>query len=158
MAAALVAMAARITAASRTYAQSRERALAIAERADRLRGRMLAARSRDEAAFAAVMGARGEDRQRALREASQAPLDVVCDALDIERLALEAFDLGNDHLASDLASAGEFASAALAASASNVRINHRALKDTALVEAQRAALERCERESARIVSEIRARA
>jgi formiminotetrahydrofolate cyclodeaminase len=155
MAAALVAMAARITAANPKYAEMREHAERISERADMLRAKLLEARHRDEAAFAAVMRTRGEERQRALHEAAQAPLAVMHDALDVERLALEATALQNPHLASDLGCAAEFAAAALKACAYNVRINHRSLKDAGTVTRQRSELERYERESAEVLDAIR---
>jgi formiminotetrahydrofolate cyclodeaminase len=153
--AALVAMAARITAGSPKHAEKRERALRIAQRADELRERLLLARDRDEAAFSAFMSARGDDRQTALREAAQAPLDAIALTLDVQRLAREALSLENPHLASDVGCAGEFASAAVEALAYNVRVNHRAMRDAAAVAEQSATLERYRRESATLLDELR---
>jgi formiminotetrahydrofolate cyclodeaminase len=155
--AALVAMAARITAASPKHAQRREQSLAIAQKADEVRCKLLAARERDEVAFSAFMNARGEDRQSALREAAQAPLDAMALALDVQRIALEALSLGNPHLESDLGCAGEFASAALAALSYNVRVNHRAMRDADTINEQTAKMEAYERESARLAAELRER-
>lgn len=157
MGAALVAMAARIIAANRTYSSKHEIAHRIAERADALRLSLLAARNRDETAFAAVMQSEGDERQNALREAAAAPLAVMHDALAVERLALDAFEFGNSHLESDLICAAEFAAAALRACALNVRINHRWMKDAPLVASQQDEAENYERESARILTAIRAK-
>lgn len=153
--AALVAMAARITAANPKYGESRDRALGIAQRADELRERLLAARERDETAFAAFMASRGDARQAALREAAQAPLDAMACALDVQRIAREALSLGNPHLASDLGCADEFAAAAVTALAFNVRVNHAAMRDAAVVAEQREQMETCERESATLRDSVR---
>ncbi|HUY41129.1 MAG TPA: cyclodeaminase/cyclohydrolase family protein [Candidatus Dormibacteraeota bacterium] len=156
--ASLVAMAARITAGNPRYAPQRGRAHGIASRADLLRERLLEAGSRDEDAFAAVVAARGDARQQALIRAAQEPLRAMSLALDVQRLAVEALDLGNPHLASDAASASEFAAAALAACAYNVRINHRAMNDRAVVDDQRNAMEAYETESAMLLRQAREKA
>jgi formiminotetrahydrofolate cyclodeaminase len=155
--AALVSMAARITAASPKHAERRERALQIAQRADELREKLFAARKRDEAAFSRFMATRDEERQKALREAAEAPLDAMAEALEVQRIALEALALENPHLASDIGCAGEFASAAVAALAYNVRVNHRAMRDAETVEMQAAKMEAYERESATLLTELRER-
>ncbi len=157
MGAALVAMAARITGENPKYAPEHALARRLVAQADALREKLIAARARDEAAFDAVMKSRGEGRRRALREAAQAPLDAMRDALEVERLALEAKTLGNPHLASDLICAAEFAAAAIAALAINVGINHRWLKDDAIVATQRNEMQRYERESSRLLRAMRGR-
>ncbi|MGH7738351.1 MAG: cyclodeaminase/cyclohydrolase family protein [Candidatus Tyrphobacter sp.] len=148
LAAALVAMAARITAGNRTYAQHEAAARRIAEQADALRAELLEASRRDEEAFAAVMASRGDARQAALARAAAEPLDAMGLALRVQRLAAQALELGNAHLASDLGVANELAAAALAGSAYNVRVNHRAMRDEALVASHVQRLEALERESA----------
>ncbi len=158
MAAALVAMASRITAANPKYAAQRTVALSLAALADTLRVQLLDARKRDEEAFAAVMAMRGEARQEALRAAAEAPLHAMRLALDVEQLAADALELNNPHLASDLGCAAELAAAALAACAYNVRVNHAAMRDAQTVAAQAEEMERYEREGSELLARIRAAA
>ncbi len=156
--AALVAMVSRITAGNPRYAHERDRAQSIATRADALRERLLEAGARDEDAYAAVVATRGDARQQALVRAAREPLHAMSLALDVQRLALETLDLGNPHLASDAASANEFGAAALAACAYNVRINHRAMNDPAVVARQRETMEACEAQSATLLRQGREKA
>ena len=156
MAAALVAMAARITAANPRYAARHALGVSIATLADTLRTQIVQAQTQDEEAFAAVMTTHGEARQEALLRAAKAPLHVMRLALDVEHLAAEALDLENPHLMSDLGCAAEFAAAALAASAYNVRINHRSMRDAQAIAVQVTEMERYERESAALLARIRA--
>jgi formiminotetrahydrofolate cyclodeaminase len=58
-------------------------------------------------------------------------------------------------LASDIGCAAEFAAAAVAACAYNVRVNHRAMRDSALVATQAVEMERYERESATLLRRVR---
>ena len=112
---ALVAMVARICAGSPKYDAARELTQRLIAQADALREKMLGDRVRDEAAFQAVVAARGnkETMQRALCEAAAVPLEGVSDALTALRLAAESIALGNANLISDLGCAAEFAYAAL---------------------------------------------
>ncbi|MBV8531736.1 MAG: cyclodeaminase/cyclohydrolase family protein, partial [Candidatus Eremiobacteraeota bacterium] len=59
-------------------------------------------------------------------------------------------------LASDAGCAAEFAAAAIAACAYNVRINHRYMHDGATVAAQEGRLERYERDATEILERARA--
>jgi formiminotetrahydrofolate cyclodeaminase len=68
---------------------------------------------------------------------------------------VNALDLNNANLVSDVGCAGEFAYAALAACAYNVRINHKFMKDESAVAEQRERLERFEREALALLSAIR---
>lgn len=158
MAASLVAMVGRITSENPKYASKRENARSIVERADRRRAELLEAASRDEAAFDAVMASRGDERQRALVRAAQEPLDAMELELDVAKLAEEALALENPHLASDAGVACELAAAALRASAYNVRVNHRFLKDAAVVSRQAAQLQAIEDESASVLRRVREKA
>jgi formiminotetrahydrofolate cyclodeaminase len=147
--AALCAMVARITAANERYATVRDEARAIVEAADVLRERFRAAQDVDEAAYGAVVEAsalskRTDDEKRARTDALQLALIGAAEAplaasgLCAEGIALgeRADALGNAHLVSDVECALHFFRAALAASVANVRINHRFIKDAAVVEAQ----------------------
>lgn len=105
----------------------------LSEAADALRTEMAVLREEDEKAFEAVVAARGDRdaTQRALTHAALAPLwgaQAACKALTLCERALA---LNNKHLVSDVGCAASFANAALEASAYNVRINHKYIKDPA---------------------------
>jgi formiminotetrahydrofolate cyclodeaminase len=149
MGAALCAMVARITAPSPRHAAVHSAAEAIAIDADRLRERFEAARPIDEAAYGAVVTAgalpkatehekavRTAELQRTLAGAAEAPLAVAGMCAEGIDLAGRAAALGNAHLISDVECALHFFRAALAASVANVRINHRFIKDEAVVQRQ----------------------
>lgn len=148
-------MVARITAQSPHHAAKRDAALRIVDQAERLRAALVEAGRRDEEAFAAVMASHGTQRQQALQRAAQEPLSAMRLERDVLRLAKDALALEHAHLTSDLGVAGELASAALAASAYNVRVNHRAMRDAEIVAQQRLDMEALERESDALVREIR---
>ena len=158
MAAALIAMVARITAGNPVHAHRADEAASIARDADALREAFLAARVADEAAYGGVVAAmalpktsasekaeRRDAVQHALAGAAAAPLRAAELALETLRLANRAAALGNAHLQSDVDCAYVFARASLTASALNVRINHAYLKDETLIEAQESALRAIER-------------
>jgi formiminotetrahydrofolate cyclodeaminase len=91
----------------------------------------------------------------ALRDAAQAPLDGASAALVLLHAVDELLQVPNHYLTSDVGCAGEFASAALAACAYNVRINHRFMNDRAAAQPQLATLARYEREAAALIEKIR---
>lgn len=161
-------MVARICSANPRYREHRDLTRALIARADELRLDLLRARPRDEAAFEAVVAAgtmpknTGEERelrrialQHALREAAEEPLRSAQRGLDVLRAASQALAIPNRNLASDLGCAAEFAYAALAACAYNVRINHRFMHDAETIRRQAQALERCEREALAVISAVR---
>ena len=161
---ALVGMVARICAGNPKYAAHRDLAGQIGAQADQLRVELDQARERDERAFRAVMEAsslpkdtanRRELIEAALREAAAEPLHAARLCLAIQRLAAQLLEIPNKNLASDVGCAAEFAAAALAACAYNVRINHRFMKDTQTVEAQANVLARYERVSSALLAAIR---
>jgi formiminotetrahydrofolate cyclodeaminase len=127
----------------------------LSVRADALRTRALEQSRRDERAFERVMATRGEERQAALTEAAEVPLEGMRIALDALHLSANALALGNANLLSDAGCAAEFAHAGLLGCAYNVRINHRFMRDEAVVNAQRAILERYEREATGLTAAIR---
>jgi len=166
--ASLVAMVARICSANPKYAAHRDLAVELVGQADTLREEFLRARERDEAAFDRVVSASAMPKtteaekqarrlalDQALLHAAAEPLNVARQALDVLRLAKSALDLENVNLVSDIGCAAEFAHAALAACAFNVRINHRFMKDRAAVDAQAHALQRSERDAAELLTRIR---
>jgi glutamate formiminotransferase/formiminotetrahydrofolate cyclodeaminase len=158
--AALIAMVARITAENPKYADRREEAEAIVERADALRASLLAAREADEIAYGGVVTATALPRetteqkerrtvalQAALRRAAQAPLETALLTLSVMELAAPCARLGNKHLTSDVFCAIDFTRSALTAAARNVRANHPYLHDLSIVSEQEARVEELLRRS-----------
>jgi glutamate formiminotransferase/formiminotetrahydrofolate cyclodeaminase len=148
-------MVARITARAERFAAVRSEADALADAADVLRERFSAAREVDEEAYGAVVAASAlpkstddEKRHRtialqaALIRAAEAPLAVAGMTAEGAALVRRAGALGNTHLVSDVECAAAFLHAALTASAANVRINHRFIKDATIVSEQDARLAR----------------
>lgn len=144
---ALTAMVARITGKS-------------PHRADALRERLQALREADEAAYARVVQAqhlpRGTEdekqaRTRALQEtlaaAATVPLRGARNAAALYPFVAALLDGTPPGLVSDLGCAAELAHAAVNCCAYNVRVNHRYLRDDALVQTQEHELARIERES-----------
>ena len=154
---ALVAMVARICAASPKYEAKRALASELIAQADCLREDFLKRKTRDERAFDAVVAARGdkEAMQRALAGAAAVPLEGVHAALETLRLAADAIELGNTNLMSDVGCAAEFAYAALLACAYNVRINHKFMKDEHLVATQRSELSELEKAAHPLLHAVR---
>jgi methenyltetrahydrofolate cyclohydrolase len=154
---ALVAMVARICAASPKYESVHGIAERLVAQADALRAQMLEYKALDEAAYDAVVAARGdkEAMQRALLHAAEVPLHGAQAALHALRLAGDALALRNANLISDVGCAAEFAHAAATACGYNVRINHKFMKNAETIAAQRAQLDRIERESDALLSGIR---
>lgn len=142
LAAALIAMVARISAGNPKYAQQQELAAELVARADELRAQLARARQRDENAFEEVIAAqalpkrdadesqaRQQALQRALARAAAEPLQAACLALDVLRLTSRSLEIPNRDLSSDVGCAAEFAYAAILACAYNVRVNHRWMRD-----------------------------
>lgn len=159
VAASLVAMVGRIAATAPDD---------LAVRADELRARLLDARTRDEEAYAAVVAAqalpRRDDAERAARRqaldaalkgAAEAPLHTAALALDVLKLIERLLKLSMGALFSDVASAAEFANAAITACGYNVRINHRYMHDKAVILKQAAVFVRIEGRAASIVASAR---
>jgi formiminotetrahydrofolate cyclodeaminase len=166
--AALVGMVGRISSTNSKYAAHAPLARDLVARADSLRQELLLARERDEAAFDRVIAATAMPKttesektarrtalETALENAAVEPLQCAQSALEVMRLASRALEIPNRNLVSDVGCAAEFAGAAIAACAYNVRINHRFMHDIDAIEAQAHALDRTEREGAALLSTIR---
>jgi len=153
----LVAMVARICASNKKYESVRALAERLIISADDLRSLMLQLREQDEAAFEAVVAARGDKEvmQRALFNAAATPLEGARAALAALRLAVDALELNNANLVSDVGCAAEFAHAALLACGYNVRINHKFMKDEKAISSQRAQLEKYELNASTLLSTLR---
>jgi formiminotetrahydrofolate cyclodeaminase len=168
MGAALVAMVARINGKNPKYASHLDDVMRIVARADELRERLLKARARDEAAFAAVMEAyalpkeafddhlaRRAALEEALAKAAAEPLECAKACLEVLHLAARSLLIPNKNLISDVGCAVEFAGAGLAACAFNVRVNHRFMQNEHTISEQAHVLERYEREAAALLATVR---
>jgi formiminotetrahydrofolate cyclodeaminase len=166
--AALVAMVARITAASARFAGRADETRALVADADELRRRLAAERADDERAFASVVAAQALPKstdaekaartialQSALAGAAEAPLATARTALAVLRASERAVALDNRNLASDAGCAAELAAAAVSAAAYNVRANHPYMKDGAAVDRQRAELALIEGERDDLLDAVR---
>ena len=157
--AALVAMVGRISSASMPE---------LVADADRLRAELGAAGRRDEEAYARVVAAQAlpkrDDTERAarksalevaLRDAAETPLTIAGLALAVLELIDRLLEVSLGALGSDVGCAAEFAGAALAAAAYNVRINHRYMKEEAVVSEQAERLAAHEDAAVRILKRAR---
>jgi formiminotetrahydrofolate cyclodeaminase len=158
--AALLAMVGRIYLESPKYAPYHELASRIVDSADALRAELMTARERDEKAFSRVMTAHGlpqsSEPEKAARAASiesalfaaaAEPLRTAALALDVIRFSTQILAVPNKNLVSDIGCATEFAYAALASCAYNVRINHRFMRNAEAIAQQATLLGRYEDEA-----------
>jgi glutamate formiminotransferase/formiminotetrahydrofolate cyclodeaminase len=142
MAAALLAMVARLTVDRKKYAAVREEMLSLLAEVETLRPAMQSAVNEDAAAFEALMAARrlpkGSSEEnlaaaQALRaatlRAAEVPLGVARSAARLLELALSAAERANAATITDAGSAGHMANAALQAALLNVRVNALSLGD-----------------------------
>jgi glutamate formiminotransferase/formiminotetrahydrofolate cyclodeaminase len=142
LAAALVAMVARLTIGKKNYAAVEDQMAQLIEQADALRADFSAAVSRDAEAFDAVMAAfklpkgsakektaRSKAIQSATLQAARVPLQVAELAVDCMGLAEQAAELGNTNAISDAGTAAALAQACLQGAGLNVRINLASLKE-----------------------------
>lgn len=150
MGAALVCMVARLTLGKEAYREVAHDMEALLEKADLLKNQLEETIEADVQAFNEVMAAyrlpKGETRdkalQRALRHATEVPLECARLAADVIALSALAAEKGNKNLLSDAQMAALAAFAALKGSALNVRINARALQDRTFAEEALAEVER----------------
>ena len=136
MAAALVAMVARLTLGKKKYEEVQDRMSQIASQADDLRVSLEGSASLDAQAFNAVIvahrlpkgskvekTARSEAIERATHRAAIVPLQIARQATSVLKLATEVAETGNVNAVTDAGSAGAIAQAALRATGLNVRTN-----------------------------------
>ena len=166
--AALLSMVGRIYSESPKYAPYHELVTRIVSSADSLRADLLAARDRDEKAFARVMTAhalpksndaektaRSTSVENALSAAAAEPLHAAGLALDVLRFSNQLMTVPNKNLMSDIGCAAEFAYAGLAACGYNVRINHRYMRDGDAIAKQSTLLARYEDEGRTLLAAVR---
>ena len=140
--AALVAMAARLTAGKKSFEAVEARMGEIVETAEAARATFLDLAERDARSFDAVMQAYGlpkeTDDEKAARSAAiqeamvgaaNVPLETARLAVDLLALAEETARTGNPNLLSDAAAASELLGASARAAAWNVEINAQSIKD-----------------------------
>src|SRR2546425_2488348 len=141
LAAALVAMVARLTTGRKAYAAQQERVAAVLAEADALRAQLRRLVDDDAAAYARVSDAyrlpKGDPGRRravdqALVGAAQTPLQMARGAVRLLALAREIGAIGNQNARSDATVAAALAGAALAGAVENVRVNVAALSDPGL--------------------------
>lgn len=132
MAAALVAMVARLTIGKKKYADVEPVMQDVLAQAEALRHKLEEAVVQDAQAFEAVMTAyklpkdepsRAERIEKATLTAAEVPLMVARHAVEVISLALKCATLGNINAITDAASGGALALAALTSAGYNVRIN-----------------------------------
>jgi formiminotetrahydrofolate cyclodeaminase len=166
--AALLSMVGRIYAENPKYAQYGEMTAGVVAGGDTLRAELLAARDRDEKAFARVVHAqslpqrddaekagRAAAIQNALAAAAEEPLHAAGLSLDVLRFASQLLAVPNKNLTSDIGCAAEFGHAGVAACAYNVRINHRFMRNADTIAHQAARLARYESEADALLGVIR---
>ncbi len=142
MAAALVAMVARLTVGRKKYAAVKERMWQVIEQAEAQRAALTQAVQEDAAAFEQVMAAfklpkgtpeeqerRKAAIQQATLEAAKVPLRVAHKVVDVLELAAQAAELGNVNAITDAGTAAALSKAALSGASLNVRINLTSLDD-----------------------------
>jgi glutamate formiminotransferase/formiminotetrahydrofolate cyclodeaminase len=142
MAAALVAMVARLTMGKKKYAAYESRMSEITDQAEKHRQSFENSVLRDAQAFNQVMAAyrkpketdpekkeRAEAIERALHHASAIPLEVAQRAVEILELAAEVAETGNLNALSDVACGAAMAKASLAAASLNVKVNAKSVTD-----------------------------
>jgi len=168
VAAALVAMVCRLTVSKKKYEEVKERMWAMLEQAEILRSQLTLAVEKDAEAFTRVMNAfklpkdtpeQEEARRQAIQAATlaaaQQPLETARAALAVQKLAVEAAEIGNLNAISDAASGATLARAALLCSVYNVRINTLSLDDQQAVKALTDQVHEIETESAALDAKIR---
>jgi glutamate formiminotransferase/formiminotetrahydrofolate cyclodeaminase len=141
LAAALVAMVARLTIGRKAYASVERRAKEILAEADRLRAELRRLVDEDAAAYTRVSeaykvpkdnAARAKTIDQALLGAAQVPLTVASFTSTVRKLAQEMGQMGNKNARSDARVAEGLARAAMAGALENVRVNVESLSDPAL--------------------------
>jgi glutamate formiminotransferase / formiminotetrahydrofolate cyclodeaminase len=141
LAAALVAMVARLTIGRKAYASVEGRAREILAEADRLRAELRRLVDEDAEAYTAVSEAykipkdnpaRSKTIDQALLGAARVPLTVARVTALVRKLAQEMEQMGNKNARSDARVAEGLARAAVAGALENVRVNVEGLSDPAL--------------------------
>jgi methenyltetrahydrofolate cyclohydrolase len=155
MGAALVCMVCNLTLGKKGYEAAEGEMQAVLARAEALRERLADMVRADVEAFAEVMAAyglpkdseaqkaaRGDAIQRALKAATDVPLDCVRLCAEVVMLSKSVAEKGNKNVISDAGVAVLASYAALRSAALNVYINTGAIKDRTFVEERQGELDR----------------
>ncbi len=144
LAAALTQMVAGLTIGRKKYAAVSDQAQQVLDAASELQEKLTTAIAEDAAAFDAVMAAyrrqdveesaRAAAIEQALIGAGETPLRVARLSRDVARLAQQMVAVGNVNAATDGATAGIMARAAVQAACLNVKTNAQALQNRALAQ------------------------
>jgi glutamate formiminotransferase/formiminotetrahydrofolate cyclodeaminase len=167
LAAALVAMVARLTIGKKKYADVETQMRTVLEQAEALRKEFVLAVEKDAAAFDEVMKAmklpkepeaKAAERQAAIQAATlgaaRSPLGVARMAVQAMQLAQQAAQLGNTNAISDAGTAAAMAQAALQGAALNVRINVHSLGESSEGAALIVELKELESKAAKMQTQI----
>jgi glutamate formiminotransferase/formiminotetrahydrofolate cyclodeaminase len=163
MAAALVAMVARVTIGKKKYADVEARMGEIADVADGLRAELNQGVQRDAEAFNEVIAAfklpkdspeRAAAVEQATLFAAQVPLSAAQTALKVLELAAEVAETGNVNAVSDSGSGASLANSAIFAAGLNVRINAVTLKDRAAADDLTRQVAEIEARAARLMERV----
>ena len=132
-----------LTVGKKKYADVEDEIKALMERAQALRGKLLACIDKDAEAFAPLSRAYGIPRddpsrdeimEACLRDAAAAPLEIFelcCEAIDLQKAFAEK---GSRLVVSDAATGVALCRAALQGAAVNVKVNTKLMKDRAYAE------------------------
>lgn len=166
--AALTAMVGRIARRSAKLPDAAATLDEIVTRSEELRAKLKTAQEHDERAFGRVISAqalpkgtpaevraRREALEFALERAADAPLQATALCLRVLELASLLLEIETKALVSDIGCAAEFAYAAVAGCAYNVRVNHKYMNDAAAVARQEAHLRTHEETAQRLLEHVR---
>jgi glutamate formiminotransferase/formiminotetrahydrofolate cyclodeaminase len=167
MAAALIAMVARLTLGKPKFAKVETQMYNILEEVEILRNVLLAAVEADSAAFEAVMDAyrlpKGTAKDREVRseaiqattlEAAQVPFETARKSLRVLQLAIQSAALGNPNVITDAGTAAALAQAAISGAGYNVRINTISIKDEKQSKLLLSELEKMERRASQFMVQL----
>jgi glutamate formiminotransferase / formiminotetrahydrofolate cyclodeaminase len=167
MAAALVAMVARLTIGKKKYAEVEPHMRSILEQAEALRAALAKAVQLDSEAFEAYMTAlkllkdtgelvtwRTQAFQQATLNASQVPLETARKAVAVIELALQVIKEGNTNAITDAGSGAALARAALTSAGWNVKVNCLSLKGHPACETMLAELRQLEARAVDLEAQI----
>lgn len=153
MGSALACMVARLTIGRHQYSASDQQMCALRDRAERLQERLTALVDEDSLAYCSVIRAysfprdteverdlRSAEIQRALRHATEVPLEAAEACAEVIELAAADAALGNRNAASDAAVAALLAYAGLRGALLNVQTNLKQVRDQVFVSASMARL------------------
>jgi glutamate formiminotransferase/formiminotetrahydrofolate cyclodeaminase len=167
MAAALVAMVARLTIGKKKYAEVEARMQAVLQQAEVLRAALTEAVQRDAEAFEAYIAAlkllkdtpeqvawRTQAIQQATLNAAQVPLEVAHKAVAVMELAVQVVTFGNLNAITDGGSGAALARAALISAGWNVKVNCLSLQGHPTCESMLGELRQLEARAAGLEAEI----